>query len=81
MSLQNDRQACGADQELQRRVSNFLAERLRPGLNRLQVDVSNGVVTIEGRLTSFYEKQLALNCCQRVAGVVQLVDQLEVAVA
>jgi hypothetical protein len=27
---------------------------------------------------SFYHKQLCLNCCQRVAGVVRLIDQIHV---
>jgi len=66
------------DGDLKRRVSNFLATRQHARLLRLDVDVNDGIVTLQGRLASFYEKQLALSCCQRVAGVRQLVDEVEV---
>jgi len=66
------------DHDLERRVSNFLAERLRPSLRELDVEVADGVVTLQGHLHTFYEKQLAISCCQRVAGVLKLIDEVEV---
>lgn len=64
--------------ELKKRVVNYLVGRNMPGLRRLAVAADNGVVTLSGRVTTFYEKQLALNCCRRVAGVRQLVDHVDV---
>jgi osmotically-inducible protein OsmY len=66
------------DSELQRRIVNFLHQRHVPSLRNIDVDVKQGVVTMRGFVDSFYHKQLCLNCCQRVAGVVRLVDQVEV---
>jgi len=66
------------DNDLERRVSIYLAERLRPSLRDLDVEVADGVVTLHGRLHTFYEKQLAISCCQRVAGVLKLIDDVEV---
>ena len=66
------------DQDLQRRVVSFLAGRYLPSLRQLEVDVHEGIVTLRGRVTSFYEKQVAIHSCQRVAGVRKLVDAVDV---
>jgi osmotically-inducible protein OsmY len=70
--------ASSADRELERRISVFLAGRHVPSLRHLVVEACGGVVTLRGRVKSFYEKQLSQQCCQRVAGVVRLVDAVEV---
>lgn len=67
-----------SDSDLRNRVSRFLADRLRPKLCQLDVDATDGIVTLRGVVNSFYEKQLAISCSQRVAGVIQLVDQMKV---
>ncbi len=67
------------DKNLKRRVMNFLHQRNLPALRQIDVQVEEGIVEIAGRVKSFYEKQLCLNCCQRVAGVIQIVDHVEVA--
>ena len=59
-------------------MRSFLAGRNIPSLRRLEVEVVAGRVTLRGRLRTYYEKQLALHCCQRVAGVITLVDAMEV---
>lgn len=64
--------------ELERRVKNFLAQRSIPGLRRLTVEVDGNSVLLRGRVRSYYEKQLAVNCCQRVAGVLNVIDWIEV---
>jgi osmotically-inducible protein OsmY len=66
------------DRELERRVANFLVQHF-PRLRTVEVKASQGVVTINGQVNSFYERQLCINCCQRVAGVTNLVDKVEVA--
>lgn len=67
------------DVELACRVTNFLRQWQVPALRRILVEVSNGTVVLKGRVQSFYERQLCLNCSRRVAGVVRLVDLIEVA--
>jgi osmotically-inducible protein OsmY len=67
-----------ADRELERRVVNYLVGRHVPGLRHLAVNADNGIVTLRGQVRSFYEKQLCQHCCQRVAGVVRLVDAVAV---
>ena len=67
------------DQDLQRRVLTFLAGRYLPSLRSLQVEVHEGTVTLRGQVASFYEKQVAIHSCQRVAGVRHLVDAVDVA--
>ena len=49
-----------------------------PELQRIQVQSDNGTVTIRGNVSSFYQRQLCINCSRRVAGVVRLVDELTV---
>jgi osmotically-inducible protein OsmY len=67
-----------ADRDLERRVINYLAGRHVPSLRHLAVQASNGTVTLAGSVRSFYEKQLCQHCCQRVVGVVRLVDKISV---
>ncbi len=66
------------DEDLQNRVAHFLGSRHFQNLGRIHVEVENGRVTLQGVVGSFYEKQVALNTCQRVAGVLSMVDMLEV---
>ncbi|MGC3966779.1 MAG: BON domain-containing protein [Pirellulales bacterium] len=68
----------GADLDLQRRVASFLADSNMPGLRQLRVDAEAGVVTLRGTVRTYYEKQLSQQRCKRVAGVVRLVDKVEV---
>jgi hypothetical protein len=67
------------DSELKRRILIFFFQRHLPALRNVEVAVDAGTVVIQGRVNSFYEKQVCLHCCRRVAGVVQVVDNVEVA--
>jgi hypothetical protein len=67
------------DRELARRVANFLAGQHVPALRVVRVEAHNGVVTLSGRVRSFYEKQLSHHSAKRVAGVLQVIDEIEVA--
>lgn len=67
------------DSELKRRVQLFLAGRNMPGLRRVDVDVTGDTVVLKGRVRTFYEKQLAAHCCRRVAGVIKVIDAMDVA--
>jgi osmotically-inducible protein OsmY len=69
----------GADRDLERRVINYLVGRQVPSLRQIVVQADGGTVTMRGRVYSFHHKQLCINCCTRVAGVLRLVDELTVA--
>jgi osmotically-inducible protein OsmY len=64
------------DYDLQRRVKNYLNSKQMRSLRDVVVDADNGTVVLRGEVNSFYEKQLCLSCTRRVAGVVELVDEI-----
>ena len=78
ITVSNVANSAVADHELQRRISIFLENRRLPYSSKLRIDAKNGVVTLRGTHHSFYHKQLCINCCQRVAGVVRLIDTTRV---
>ncbi len=61
------------------RVVLQLAETNRPSLKRLSVDVREGEVTLRGCVGSFYERQIAIQTCRELSGIVRVIDALEVA--
>lgn len=67
-----------ADMDLKRRILNYLFGQHFSDLRRLEVSADNGVVTIRGRVSSFHQRQLCIHCCQRVAGVVRVKDEIDV---
>lgn len=66
------------DDDLECRVRVFLNQRNVLALRHIKVSANNGIVNLHGHVRSFYEKQLCLNCCRHVAGVVQIVDEIDV---
>jgi osmotically-inducible protein OsmY len=69
------------DADLEGRIRIFLAQKNASALQRIAVSASEGTVRVRGRVHSFYEKQLCLNCCQHVAGVIRVIDEIEVEAA
>lgn len=67
-----------ADRELRSRVVSYLFGQHVSDLRHLDVEARRGVVTVRGQVHTFHQKQLCLNCCQRVAGVLEIDDQIEV---
>ena len=76
--MNTGKEVAAADVDLQRRVANFLVGRQMPGLRHLEVEAHDGVVTVRGRVYTFYEKQLCNQCCRRVAGVLELINAVDV---
>lgn len=66
------------DAILNRRVANFLHERHVPEAQSLEVESHFGTLVVSGKLASRHDKWLCLECCRRVAGVVKLIDHVEV---
>ena len=75
----SDNPLVAEDDLLNRRVKNFLYERHVPQAQALEVESHFGTLVISGKLASRHDKWLCLECCRRVAGVVKLIDELEVA--
>ena len=75
--LAHDREA--ADRKLARRIKNFLEGRYLSALRDLEVEVRNGTAVVTGLVRTFYQKQLATSCCQRVAGVLRVLNEVQVA--
>jgi carbon storage regulator len=67
-----------ADRRLERRIRNFLEGLNLPALRDLEVEVRSGAAVITGRVSTFYHKQLATSCCQRVAGVLSVLNEVRV---
>lgn len=67
-----------ADSDLERRIVTFLLERGLHSLRCLEVEVHGGLAVIRGNVRTYHEKQLATCCCQRVAGVLQVVNDVRV---
>ncbi len=65
------------DSDLKRRVELFLQQKGVASLPKLNIEVEGGQVMLQGTVGSFYERQLCL-CCQRIAGVSRVVDELKV---
>ncbi len=67
------------DRDLEGRIRRFLAGLHHRSLMELHIEAENGEVTVRGQLSSFYEKQLVLAGCRRVAGVVKIHESIDVA--
>ena len=62
-----------ADDQLALRIQRQLIADSRAA-SRLQIQVEDGVVTLRGTATSFYQKQLWLHGTKRVAGETATID-------
>ena len=67
-----------SNDELARRVRIFLSSRHHSSFRHLDIEAEGGTVTVRGRVSSFYEKQLTYQCCRHVAGVFSIIDQVDV---
>jgi hypothetical protein len=67
------------DADLHVRVAIALTLRQRQSLREIDLEVIEGVVHLRGTLPSFFDRQLAVETARRVAGVVQVQDNLWVA--
>lgn len=78
MTAENQPSATAADSELLQRVKLFLSQHGYGPHKALKLNVAQGVVTIQGKLPTFYLRQMTVECIRRVAGVIQVVDHIEV---
>jgi osmotically-inducible protein OsmY len=78
MSAGFENSVSSEDHQLARRVKLFLAHQPRPALRYLRIEAQGSTVTLQGLVTTYYERQLALQCSRRVAGVRELIDEIVV---
>jgi osmotically-inducible protein OsmY len=71
----------GPDQELERRVRLYLTHAGHRPVQAVTVEAHNGVITLRGRVPSYYARQLAIACAQHVAGVREVDDQIKASMA
>ena len=64
--------------ELLQRVKGFLHQRGYAPHRTLEISVELGVVVVQGRVPSYYLRQIAVECIKRVAGVTRVFDRIEV---
>ena len=69
--------AADGDEELRQRVCRYLAHSGHAPVRSINVCASGGTVTLRGMAPTYYVRQLAISCAQRVAGVRNVVDEIE----
>ncbi len=66
------------DHELERRVFGFLRDLDHSAARHVTVEVADGVLTLRGRVMTFYARQVFVQCSRRIPGVVAVIDELRV---
>ena len=69
------------DADLAHRVRLYLARVGHRPVQVVKVEARDGIVTLRGRVPSYYIRQLAVACAQRVAGVRTVNDQIRALVS
>ena len=69
------------DLKLKEQIETNLQKHNRRRVGRIHVQVDAGVAVLKGEVGSYYEKQLALDSCRKVTGVVETIDRIEVSMA
>lgn len=69
---------CETAGRLEHRVHAYLCSKSYPHFGDLNVQSEGGIVTVSGKVASEHHRQIAVRSCRRVAGVVALIDAIEV---
>jgi osmotically-inducible protein OsmY len=64
--------------DLAYRVALFLQQRRLSAGSRLRIEARGGTLTLSGQVRSFHQRQLIHTLTRHVAGVLQVIDELEV---
>jgi osmotically-inducible protein OsmY len=67
-----------SDIDISQRIKSAFELRGYSAIKTLLFNVEQGVVTVRGRLPSFYLCQVAIECVKHVPGVVRVINQIEV---
>jgi len=63
---------------LEQRIANYLHIRQISGVDALRIEFACGTAVVRGPVTSETVKRRICECCRHVAGVLNVVDRLEV---
>ena len=66
------------DDRLKSKINELLCGQHYPSFKTLNVEVDHGLVTISGTLKSYYQRQVALSTCQKLADVITVIDMMYV---
>ena len=79
-SMPSDRlpDSAEAERDLRRRLNRLLDQQGYGPHRTLALSVERDVVVVQGRVPTYYLRQVAVDCLQRVAGVTQVIDRIEV---
>jgi len=66
------------DRDLQRRIVNYLVMRNVPGAKSIHALAVGGNVVLDGTVPSLSARHRCLQCCRHVAGVLNVIDRLDV---
>lgn len=66
------------DGDLLQRVTRFLHQKGYPPHLALEISIEQGVVVVQGRVPTFYLRQIAVECIKHVAGVARVIDLIKV---
>lgn len=66
------------DRDLLRRVKRFLHQKGYAPHRTMEISIEQGVVVVQGRVPTFYLRQIAVECIKHVAGVARVIDLIKV---
>ncbi|MDB5036935.1 MAG: transport-associated protein [Bacteriovoracaceae bacterium] len=69
------------DEEIRNEVLREIRSIPQLRNSTIEVSVKNGVVTLDGKVDSLFEKRLARNAAERVLGIQAIVNELQVALS
>ena len=66
------------DADLAEKVASYLVGLKVPTLQKLNVETRGSTVVLRGEVNSHFEKQLAMFCQDKISGIKQVVDEIQV---
>lgn len=69
---------CDADQRLLENVQNVLSQSAYPQLREIRCQCHEGAITLQGRVPSYYLKQVAQQLIRPLPHLARIYNQLEV---
>ncbi len=78
MSLEEMSDTAEADHELLQQVKSSLHHQGYRSSRTLEIQIERGTAVLQGRVPTFYMRQIAVECVKRVNGVTQIIDRSNV---
>lgn len=78
MSLAEIADSDEADHELLQQVKSSLHQLGYRASGTLEIQIERGTAVLQGRVPTFYLRQIAVECVKRVTGVTQIIDRIDV---